>query len=465
MKANNLNIGYSLTEKGFNVKIDSHKYKVSYPLAAWNSFPAKMKRRIVNNFVFLSTFTLPVLLNKRKIYYDFNSPLLASFFIKPVLYYMPACADEYNKDTLTILRKFINSSYDFKSYSLKSFDYVPKVRNKSIILFTFGKDSMLSYAIAEEIGINPTGVYMEESDFEYYDTFAKVSEKTYENIHKAALIKKFNKEFNKRIISVKNDLGKIKNSDHFGIKGVEMPWASQLTEFSLLALPLNHYFKARYLIFGNEASCSASYMNKEGIKTNPVFDQSSEWVVEISKMLKLITSKISTLSLIEPIHEIAIIKILHQRYPQYAKYQMSCTASSKSARYSMYCHSCSKCARIFIFLKANKIDPATVGYKKDMLAKEYKKLYSVFGMIKDTPFGYDAAGLGRDEMLLAFYLAYKNGEKGYLIDLFRKKFLKQVEKRKRSLMKEFFGIHESITIPKQLRKKVVKIYEEELLKK
>jgi hypothetical protein len=464
MISENLNIGYRITETGFSVKIDSKRYKLVYPGNIWSSFPSKIKRSIIDNFVFLSTFTLPVLLKKKRIIFDFNSPLLASFFIKPVLYYMPACADEYRKDTMSILRKFINSIYDFKSYNLRSYEYLPKVKNKAIILFTFGKDSLLSYAIAEEIGLNPVAANIEDPDFEYYDPTAKKKERTFETKHKTLLIKKFTKEFKKQIFSIKDELGEIKNSGHFGINGVEMPWASQLTEFSLLALPLNHYFKAKYLIYGNEASCSKSYMNKEGLRTNPVFDQSFEWMLELNKMLRLITKKISTLSLIEPIHELAVIKILHQRYPHYAKYQMSCTASMKSARYSRYCHCCSKCARIYIFLKANNIDPMSVGYKKDMLTKDKKKLFSIFGNVKDTPFGYDASGLGRDEMLLAFYLAYKNGTTGYLIDLFKKKFLKKVEKRKKWLMREFFGIHESITLPKYLKKKVLKIYEEELKK-
>ncbi len=457
-----LNIKYSVSKKGFRIKIDNNSYSIKYPPAIWDSFPNKVKKSIIENFVFLSTFTLPVILNKRKTYFDMTSPLLASFFVKPILYYIPSCADENNRDTFSLFTRFMNASYDFRSYNIKRYDYYPKVYNRSTHLFTFGKDSLLGFAIAEEIGLNPVLLYIEEPDAPYIDNRTGRKERSYEKKHKDSLIKKFTEEFKKPILKINHELSLIRNPYHFGIEEPDLPYGSQLTEYALLTIPFNHYYKTKYIVYGNEASCSKTYLNKDGLETNPVFDQSSEWVVEISKMLKLITNNISAVSLIEPIHDIAIIRILHKRYPQYAKYQMSCLANSHKARYSRWCHECSKCARIYALLAANNIDPAIVGYKENMFKKNKMHLYSLFGTGSDNTLAYDMAGVGRDEMLLAFYLAYKNGAKGYLINLFKKKFLREAESKKEALYREFFGIHDSLTIPKFLHNKVLNIYREEL---
>ncbi len=457
-----LNIRYSLSKKGFRVRINAKSYPVHYPAHIWNSFPPKVKKNLVENFVFLSTFTLPVILNKRRTYFDLSSPILVSFFVRPILSYIPVCADEHSLDSFDLLKRFINSSYDFKSYNIKLFNYFPKANNRSVHLFTFGKDSLLGYAIAEEIGLNPVLVYVEEPDGSYIDNKTGRRERIYENKHKDVLIKKFSEEFKKPIHKIKHGLSATRQPTYFGTEEIDLPYASQLTEYALLIVPFNHYFKAKYVVYGNEASCSNTYLNKDGLRTYPAFDQSGEWVVEISKMLKLISQKISAISLIEPIHELAIMRILHKRYPHYAKYQMSCFAASNSARYSRCCHACSKCARVYLFLKANNIDPAVIGYKENMFKKDKMHLYTLFGAVNGNGLPYDLSGVGRDEMLLAFYLAYKNGARGYLINLFKKKFLDEAEERKEELYREFFSLHDSLTLPGHLHKKVMKIFSEEL---
>ncbi|MEM4398072.1 MAG: hypothetical protein QW757_05630 [Candidatus Woesearchaeota archaeon] len=322
---------------------------------------------------------------------------------------------------------------------------------------------MLSYCLAEELKLNPILLYVEEPDTAYKDKNGKIK-KTYENKHKDILIKKFSEEFKKPIYKIKHQLSLTREAPHLGVDEPELPYGSQLTEYALLTIPFNHYFKAKYMVYGNEASCSSTYVNKEGFITNPVYDQSGEWVVEISKVLKVLTKKMSAISLIEPIHELLITKILHTRYPKHAKYQMSCMAANNYAKYSRWCHNCSKCARMYVFLKAFNIDVKSVGFKEDMFKKEKMHFYTLFGKPEENALPYDLAGVGRDEMLLAFYLSYKNGSKGYLIKEFERKFLKEAEQRKNELYKEFFSIHESLTIPKRMHKKIINIFKEEIEK-
>ena len=68
----------------------------------------------------------------------------------------------------------------------------------------------------------------------------------------------------------------------------------------------------------------------------------------------------------------------------------------------------------------------------------------------------------RDEQLFAFYLAYKNKNKGYLIDKFKKKFLKEALAREDELYNKFFKVHRAASIPTKIKRDINSIYKEEL---
>ena len=94
------------------------------------------------------------------------------------------------------------------------------------------------------------------------------------------------------------------------------------------------------------------------------------------------------------------------------------------------------------------------------MGKEDKKYYSLFN--PKTKDFYELMQEKKDQQLLAFYLAYKNGVKGYLINLFKKKFLKQAIEREDELYRKFLKPQLSVTMPRELKKKVLSIYREEL---
>ena len=53
---------------------------------------------------------------------------------------------------------------------------------------------------------------------------------------------------------------------------------------------------------------------------------------------------------------------------------------------------------------------------------------------------YEKSKEAYDQQLLAFYLAYRNKAKGYLIDLFKKKYLKQAKQREDELINKFLKV-------------------------
>ena len=218
-----------------------------------------------------------------------------------------------------------------------------------------------------------------------------------------------------------------------------------------------HYHKAKYIILGNENNLNYTFINSDGYLTVPSFDQTRKWMMQQNVMIKMMTDNNgNVVSLIEPLSDLSIMKILFNRYPEYGKYVMSCYGLDASNE-KRWCHNCSICANSYLLLSAVG-DVSKAGFKKNMFDRKYKKYYGLFGG-GDV---YDKSEYSKDQDLFSFYLAYKNGAKGYLIDKFKRKFLKQAISREDELHKKFFSLHKSVTIPDLIKKKLFPIYNEEL---
>ena len=238
-------------------------------------------------------------------------------------------------------------------------------------------------------------------------------------------------------------------------------WDIILSQYSFILVPYYFYHQARYLFFGNEQSCNFCLRDKENYLVNPVFEQSVPAMQLLQDIPQLFFIQTHIGSLVEPIHEIFITYILHHRYPEIGRFQMSCFSEEEAAKKKRWCGVCEKCARMYIFFKALGISPERVGfYNNDMLSFKKEKYYVLFNGENNISV-YGGSGLGRDEQLLAFYLAYKNGVKGELIYKFKSLFLEEAEKKKEKLIKEYFSIHSSYSLPSSLRKKTLRIFEKE----
>jgi hypothetical protein len=124
-----------------------------------------------------------------------------------------------------------------------------------------------------------------------------------------------------------------------------------------------------------------------------------------------------------------------------------------------WCGECADCSSTFLFLKALNREPKEYGFQDNLFKKKYMKYYPLFSKRKRI---HEKPSRVRDEQLFAFYLAHRNDVKGYLIDLFKEKFLKEAKKREDELYKIFYGIHNTVTVPNKIRTKLHSIFKEEL---
>jgi len=449
-----LNIIFEENKNGIVAILNNKHFSLAYPDGIWKTFPKEIKEALIDNLAHLLTINIPLIANAKKIKYNTGRPIFKPLFDEVVRKSLPHAVEDYKIPTGEILEQFTEIKYEFSGKPNKKFLKVKKIKakkesaEKSINMFSFGKDSITSMAVCDEIGLNSSGVYIN-------DTVSPT-----ENKLKLSLAKKFPREFGIGIFIVRNEIEQLNDFDFWDKDETCVGYTHMVTGFCFISLPFVYDCSARYIVLGNQQGMNFSFKNKDDFLTYPSFDQTSEWILKQDQMVKEATrGQANVMSVIEPLTNISITKILHCRYPEFGKYQVSCDCLDASDE-KRWCHECNKCARNVLFMKAVDIDPKGVGLRNILADKKNKKLFCLFnGKEIDC---YEKSTEARDQQLLAFLMAYENGERGPLIELFKKNFLEEAKEREGELRKKFFHIYKSKTMPRKIEKAVTSIYKEEL---
>lgn len=469
LQTRNLNIDTTPTDNGLLLHLKwgsiDRKFNVLFPEEVWKPLPEDVKSMIIANIAHLSSLEIAIMLKAKKVSYNTSMPLFKSFFTEVLLKCLLYSGDCDSNKNVDYISRLCNLEFSFKGNpaQINMTQAFSEIKEGSVNTMTFGKESLVCFGLCQELGLNPIPVTVIEPDADVVYRNQRI--KTFQNKHKYKLISQFEQEFGIKVYKIDSALNDINDYTLWDLDPTDLGWSTQLTQYLFLLLPFNYNFNYKYTIYGNEFSCNAYYYSSEGFKCHPVYDQSPEWVGHMNIMLQNLTGgKAQVTSLVQPIHEIAVAKVLYQRYPQLAKYQTSCHGNNERAKKNRWCTSCSKCARCFIFMKALGYNPELVGLK-DMLSLQYKEYYSLFSQSKEICMsGYDSAGLGRDEQLFAFQQAAKRGVEGELIELFKKEFGEEAERREAELKNEFFKVQRPLNVPPNLWKKIKPIFEDELSK-
>lgn len=433
---------------GIKVKHKGRSYRLIYPEKIWKKYPSYGKDFLFDNLAHLLTINSALVKGDNLVEYNTSLPLFKSFFDKVVLNSLPHAVDDYKVSTFKAIKQFLNTRFEFKDLKVKKPFYEGSNNSKAIISLSCGKDSLLSLGLAKELELSPVGIYIN-------DTVSPP-----ENKIKLNFLDRIAKEHGVKIFKVTNELEKLNDFETWGKDETCVGYTHMLTGFSLMALPFNYYFKAGYIVVGNQANMNFGFRNKDGFWTYPAFDQTRKWMKQQNIMLGLMTGgRVKLMSLIEPLTNIAIMKILHGRYKELGKYEISCDCLDYSEE-RRWCHDCNKCCRLFLMMKAVGADVKTVGFHADLLKKKFKEHYTLLKGSKVD--AYEKSKEARDEQLFSFYLAYKKGVKGELMELFRKKYLSEAKGRENELHKKFFNVGEMSSVPEKLRGRLKGILEEEL---
>ncbi len=442
-----MRLDFKTSSAGIKLATKKGDFNLTYPKEVWQNFSAHEKTFFLENIAYLNTACVPLVSWIKELKYNTSLPFFKKFLDFSILKDIPSAVDDNRCSTKKIVERFKSTSYVFKDKKTKKPVFDTGTKERAVVPFSCGKDSLLTLAVCSEIGLNPVPVYVNDT----------VSPS--ENRLKLRLIKKISKENKLDFGIVENSIEKLNDFEFWGKAETDKGYSHLMLSFGFLAIPFLKFYNAKYLVFGNELDLNTTFVNKDGVVCYPSYDQSFEGTKRLNKLMSKATlGKVSAGSVISPLYDLAIMKILYKRYPYLAKYQSSCGGLDAS-REKRWCCKCSDCIMFYIYMKAIAKDPKTIGIKKDIFSKKFIKYHSLFN--KKEEGRYEKAG-GDEQLKFAYYLACKNGAKGYAIDLFKRKFLDEIKEKEDKLYKKYFSVHSTSLIPKKIRKKAVSIYKEEL---
>lgn len=437
------NIIIKETERGLAVHFNGRTYDLVFPKSKWSTLPARLKDFFIQEFGFVSTATMPLVTELDNLNYNTPKPLFEDDIKEIILHQIPGIADDYDLDTQQTIDRFKNIQYSFTGTS--NIDLEANAHDGAILLLSCGKDSLLSLGFARELDLDVTPIHINDTTTPYENRVL------FENVKK--IVK--NQDINIEIVT--NNIEKLNDFEEWNKPPTCLGYSHMITGFCFLALPFLHS-NASMVLLGNQQNMNFSFRTKQDYIGYPSYDQTTMARHQQEKMLKHLNKQYRVMSLVEPLTDIAEIKILFSRYPELAKYQYSCNCLYGTNE-KRWCHSCNKCARLNIFMLAHGVHIKSVGLKS-MLSRRFMNYYTLFG-INPKIDRYEKSTEARDQQLLAFYMAYKNGVKGQLIDLFKKMFLSEAVTREDELRKKFFKIYKT-DLPNNLHTKLNTIFKEEL---
>ncbi|MCB0337887.1 MAG: hypothetical protein KDD62_16330, partial [Bdellovibrionales bacterium] len=298
-----------LVSDGIRITWRGESYTVNYPLDVWAACPLPVKEVLLDNVTFACTMHLPMVVpGLTCLSYSTARPLFEPYFFQNFIRDLPDCAEADGKSIADEYKRFLNVDYLFNGEPIKPAPpstFQPE--DKALVAMSFGKDSLLSFAIADELALNPEMVYVHEESM------------TYEREHKTRLGLQFEQQFGKRLNILEHSTGLLRDYKHLKLPHSEYGWGLQSTEYALLMLPFAYYFKAQYLFIGNEQSAGMRYRDKEDAwNIYPCYDQTHIWTTHIDQMTSALSrGSFQTGSLIEPLMDMMIQRMLVKRYPRY----------------------------------------------------------------------------------------------------------------------------------------------------
>ena len=274
------------------------------------------------------------------------------FLIGPAAGLSPQKRQKYLRAKLQfpqMLRSKARSSW--KPWSVQS--------DKHCILSSGGKDSLLSYGLLNEIGREVHPIFVNESGRHWF-TALNAYRHFKDNIPNTARVwVNSDRLFSwmlRRLPFIRKDFADVR-SDEYPIR----LWTVAVFLFG--ALPLMRKRGIGRLIIGDEFDTSVRKTSHGIPHYDGLFDQSIYFDQTVTSFFMRKGWAISQFSILRPLSELLIEKILALRYPELQQYQTSCHATHKEDDRIYPCGKCEKCRRIVSMLLALDVDPAHCGYR------------------------------------------------------------------------------------------------------
>lgn len=254
----------------------------------------------------------------------------------------------------------------------KSPDKPDPDRRKIAVLSSGGKDSLLSFGLLKEMGREVHPLFINESGrhwftalnaFREFQTTFPETAKSWTNADRlfAWMLR--------HLPFVRQDFARIR-ADEYPVR----LWTVAVFLFG--ALPLIRKRGIGRVVIGDEFDTTAKSQHAGITHYNGLYDQSRYFDNALTRYYFRKGWDIQQFSLLRPLSELLIEKILVQRYPNLQKDQVSCHATHMEENRVKPCGRCEKCRRIIGMLMALDADPRECGYTSDQITHCLRELAS-----------------------------------------------------------------------------------------
>jgi len=232
------------------------------------------------------------------------------------------------------------------------------------VLSSGGKDSLLSFGLLREIGVETHPIFINESGRHWFTALNAYRHLRETYAGTARVWTNADRVFNwmlRRLPFVRPDFARVR-ADIYPIR----LWTVAVFLFG--ALPLLRRRGIGRLVIGDEYDTTVR-ANRDGIPHyDGLYDQSLFFDRALSRYLARKRYSVSQFSVLRPLSEMLIEKTLVERYPELLRQQVSCHATHLEGERVRPCGRCEKCRRIVGMLIALGADPSVCGYTKTQVA-------------------------------------------------------------------------------------------------
>ncbi len=233
------------------------------------------------------------------------------------------------------------------------------------VLSSGGKDSLLTYGLIQELGAEVHPIFCNESGRHWFTALNGYRYFKQNVDHTARVWMNSDRVFAwmlRHLPFVRRDFASLR-SDEYPVR----LWTVAVFLFG--ALPLLRKRKIGRLLVGDEYD-TTQRTDFEGIlHFDGLYDQSRYFDNQLTRYFLRKGWGIQQFSVLRPLSELFIQKVLVERYPKLQAQQISCHAAHKEGERVRPCGKCEKCRRIVAMLKAIDADPSRCGYTETQVGR------------------------------------------------------------------------------------------------
>jgi creatinine amidohydrolase/Fe(II)-dependent formamide hydrolase-like protein len=231
------------------------------------------------------------------------------------------------------------------------------------LLSSGGKDSLLSFGLLREIGQEIHPIFINESGRHWFTALNAYRHFSQNVPNTTRVWTNSDRVFSwmlRRIPFVRQDFETIR-SDEYPLR----LWTVAVFLFG--ALPILRKRGIGRLLIGDEFDTTSRVSHKGITHYDGLYDQSRYFDNALTRYFHRKGWGISQFSILRPLSELLIEKVLSERYPDLQRHQVSCHAAHKSGEKIQPCGRCEKCRRIVGMLTAIGADPENCGYTQEQI--------------------------------------------------------------------------------------------------